>query len=41
MYELKVGLRGSKRYGNLNNSPGRTWQDLVDLVKYSRGGRLL
>jgi hypothetical protein len=37
---LKVGSRGSKRYGNLGNSPGRTWQDLVDLVEYNKGGRL-
>ena len=28
------------RYNNLGNSPGRTQQDLVDLVKYSKGGRL-
>ena len=38
---LKVGLKGSKRYSNSNNSPSKTWQDLVDIVKYSRGGRLL
>ena len=41
IYKLKVKSRGSKRYSNLGNSPGRTEQDLVDLVKYSRGGRLL
>ena len=37
---MKVRLRESKKYSNLGNSPSRTWQDLVDLVKYSRGGRL-
>ena len=41
MYKLKVKLRGSKRYSNLDNSPSKTWQDSVDLVKYNKGGKLL
>ena len=40
MYKLKVKSRGSRRYGNLGNSPSRTWQDLVDLAEYSKGSRL-
>ena len=40
MYKLKVGLKGSKKYNNLGSNPSRTWQDLVDLVKYNKGGRL-
>ena len=40
VYKLKVGLKGSRKYSNLGNSLSRTWQDSVDLVKYSKGGRL-
>ena len=32
MYKLKVGSKGSKRYGNLGNSPSRTWQNIAEVV---------
>ena len=35
-----VRLRGSRRYSNSGNNPSRTWQDLVGLAEYGRGGRL-
>ena len=36
MYKLKVRLRGSKKYSNLGNSPGRTWQNIAEAADCCR-----